>query len=183
MTHPNEQARAKLAESRANRQQVNVSAANARSASAAIEQARANLEAARLNLSYCVITAPVTGEVMQKAVELGQIVQPGQPLMAIVPLHGVWVTANFKETQLAKVHPGQRAEVKADMYGGKAIVGRVDSIAGATGSRTSLLPPENATGNFVKVVQRIPVRIMFDQLPPGVVLRPGMNVVATIITE
>jgi membrane fusion protein (multidrug efflux system) len=84
---------------------------------------------------------------------------------------------------LPNQHPGQRAEVKVDMYGRRVIVGRVDLIAGATGSRTSLLPPENATGNFVKVVQRIPVRIMFDRLPPGVVLRPGMNVVATIVTE
>ena len=88
--------------------------------------------------------------------------------MAIVPLKDVWVTANFKETQLANVHPGQRAEVDVDMYG-RTIEGRVDSIAGATGARLSLLPPENATGNFVKVVQRIPVKIVFDSLPPGVV--------------
>jgi membrane fusion protein, multidrug efflux system len=177
-----QQARAGLQESRANQQQVNVTAAQAKSATAAIQQARANLAAAELDLSYCTIEAPLEGEVTDKTVEPGQIVQPGQGLMSIVPLHNVWVTANFKETQLANVHPGQRAEVKVDMYG-KSIAGRVDSIAGATGARTSLLPPENATGNFVKVVQRIPVKIVFDRLPPGVVLRPGMNVDATILTK
>jgi membrane fusion protein (multidrug efflux system) len=126
--------------------------------------------------------APEEGEVSNKTVEPGQIVQPGQGLMTVVPLHDVWVTANFKETQLADVHPGDRAEVKVDMYG-RTIAGRVNSIAGATGARMSLLPPENATGNFVKVVQRIPVKIVFDRLPPGVVLRPGMNVEATIFTK
>ena len=176
------QAQAGLQESRANQQQVSVTEAQSKSAAAAIQQARANLAAAELNLSYCTIVAPMDGEVTNKSVEPGQIVQPGQGLMTIVPLRDVWVTANFKETQLAKVHPGQRAEVKVDMYS-QTIPGRVDSIAGATGARTSLLPPENATGNFVKVVQRIPVKIVFDSLPNGVVLRPGMNVEATIITR
>ncbi|MBZ5584527.1 MAG: HlyD family efflux transporter periplasmic adaptor subunit [Acidobacteriia bacterium] len=125
---------------------------------------------------------PVSGVVSMKSVEVGQIVQPGQGLMTIVPLHDVWITANFKETQLAKVRPGQKAEVHVDMYDA-TIEGRVDSIAGATGARTSLLPPENATGNFVKVVQRIPVKIVFDRLPRGIVLRPGMNVAATILTK
>jgi membrane fusion protein, multidrug efflux system len=100
----------------------------------------------------------------------------------VVPLHDVWVVANFKETQLADVHPGQRAEVKVDMYG-RRIPGRVDSISGTTGAKSSLLPPENATGNFVKVVQRIPVKIVFDNLPQDIVLRPGMNVGATILTK
>ncbi len=177
-----EQARAALAQSRASQRQVTVSAAQAASADAAIQQARANLEAAELQLSYTTITAPIDGQVTRKTVEVGQIVQPGQGLMTIIPLHDVWVTANFKETQLADVRPGQKAEVKVDMYGRKA-VGRVDSIAGATGARLSLLPPENATGNFVKVVQRIPVKIVFDALPSGVVLRPGMNVEATIFTQ
>jgi len=103
-------------------------------------------------------------------------------LMTVVPLNNVWVTANFKETQLANVHPGQRAEIKVDMYGTR-IQGRVDSISGTTGARSSLLPPENASGNFVKVVQRIPVKIVFDSLPQGIVLRPGMNVDATILTK
>ena len=177
-----QQTQAGLQESRANQQQVNVSAAQAKSASAAIQQARANLAAAELELSYTTIVAPMEGEVTNKSVEPGQIVQPGQGLMTVVPLHDVWVAANFKETQLANVHPGQRAEVHVDMYS-QTIPGRVDSIAGATGARTSLLPPENATGNFVKVVQRIPVKIVFDSLPQDVVLRPGMNVDVTILTK
>jgi membrane fusion protein (multidrug efflux system) len=177
-----QQARAQLQQSRAGQQQVNVSAAQAESAAAAIQQARANLAAAELDLGYTTIVAPVTGEVTNKNVEPGQIVQPGQGLMTIVPLRDVWVIANFKETQLARMRPGQRAEVKVDAYH-QTIPGRVDSLAGATGARMSLLPPENATGNFVKVVQRVPVKIVFDRLPPGVVLRPGMNVVATVITR
>ena len=173
---------AELQQSRANQQQVNVSAAQARSAAAAIQQARANLETAELNLSYTTIVSPADGQVTERTVEPGQIVQPGQTLMQVVPLHEVWVTANFKETQLADVSAGQRAEVHVDMYG-RTIEGRVASIAASTGARTSLLPPENATGNFVKVVQRIPVRIVFDRLPSGVILRPGMNVDATILTK
>jgi membrane fusion protein (multidrug efflux system) len=177
-----EAARATLAQSRAGQRQVQVSTAQASSAQANVQQARANLAAAELQLSYTTIIAPVDGVVTRRTVEVGQIVQPGQSLMTIVPLNDVWVTANFKETQLADVHPGNRAVVHVDMYG-REIEGRVDSISGATGARLSLLPPENATGNFVKVVQRIPVRIVFDRLPPGVVLRPGMNVDATIFTR
>ena len=177
-----EQARAGLAQSRAGERQVTVTAANAESARAAVEQARANVEAAQLQLSYTTITTPIEGQVTRKTVEVGQVVQPGQALMSIVPLHNVWVTANYKETQLANVHPGQTAEVKIDMYG-KTIEGRVQSIAGTTGAKLSLLPPENATGNFVKVPQRIPVKIVFDHLPEGMVLRPGMNVEATILTK
>ena len=157
-----EAARAAVAQSRANEGQVNVSAAQEQSAGAGIQQARANLAAAQLQLSYTTIVAPTDGEVTRKTVEVGQNVQPGQAMMTVVPLHKVWVTANFKETQLAGRHIGQRAEVHVDMYG-RNIEGKVDSIAGATGARLSLLPPENATGNFVKVVQRIPVRIIFEQ--------------------
>ncbi len=177
-----EQARAELAQSRAGQRQVTVTEAEAQSADAGVQQARANLQAAELQLGYTTITAPTDGVVTRKTVEVGQIVQPGQGLMTVIPLHDVWVTANFKETQLARVRPGQKAEVHVDMYG-KTVEGRVDSIAGATGARLSLLPPENATGNFVKVVQRIPVKIVFDKLPQGVVLRPGMNVDATILTN
>jgi membrane fusion protein (multidrug efflux system) len=114
-------------------------------------------------------------------VEVGQMVAPGQSLMTVIPLSDVWVTANFKETQLAGVHPGQRAEVHVDMYG-RTVTGRVDSIAGATGARLSLLPPENATGNFVKVVQRIPVKILVEPVE-GLILRPGMNVDVRIFTK
>jgi len=178
-----EQARAATSQARANFKQVTMRAADASSATAGVAQARANLEAAELQLSYTAIVAPVDGVVTRKAVEVGQVVQPGQGLLVVVPLNDVWVTANFKETQLAKVRPGQKAEVKVDMYG-KRFTGRVDSIAGATGSRLSLLPPENATGNFVKVVQRIPVKIVLDPVPPEkAILRPGMNVDATIVTR
>ena len=177
------QAEAAVTQAQANRKQVGVETATAASAAAAIAQAKADLEAAELSLSYTAITAPADGVVTHKSVEVGEIVQPGQDLFVIVPLGDVWVTANFKETQLADVHPGQRAEVHVDMYG-KTFTGHVDSIAGATGSRLSLLPPENATGNFVKVVQRIPVKIMLEPVPPEkAILRPGMNVDATIITK
>jgi len=118
----------------------------------------------------------------KKTIQLGQIVQPGQTLLTIVPIQQVWIAANFKETQLAKVRPGQRAEVKVDMYG-RSFEGQVDSIAGASGAAMSLLPPENATGNYVKVVQRIPVKIVLKEPPAGFVFRPGMNVDATIFAK
>lgn len=175
-------AQAALEQARANRQQVDISSAQAGTASAAILQARANLESAELELSYTTITAPIDGVVTKKAVQLGQIVQPGQSLLTIVPLKEVWVTANFKETQLANARSGQRAEIHVDMYG-RSFDGRVDSIAGATGARLSLLPPENATGNFVKIVQRIPVKIVLENIPAGYVFRPGMNVDASIVTK
>jgi len=178
-----EKARAGVREALANHKQVNIRQADASSAIAAVAQARANLLAAELQLSYTTLVAPIDGVVTKKSVEPGQIVQPGQGLLLLIPLHDVWVTANFKETQLAKVRSGQKAEIFVDMYG-KTFPGHVDSIAGSTGSRLSLLPPENATGNFVKVVQRIPVKIVLDPIPPGkAVLRPGMNVEATIITK
>jgi len=152
-------------------------------ANAEVEAAQASLEALKLQLSYTRIIAPVDGVVTRKFVEPGQIIQPGQGLLTLVPLHQTLVTANFKETQLTRVHPGQAAEVTVDMNG-QVLKGTVDSVAGSTGSRLSLLPPENAVGNFVKVVQRIPVKIVLD---PGdaqkVVLRPGMNVDATIFTK
>jgi membrane fusion protein (multidrug efflux system) len=173
-------AKAQVANMQANRKQVAVRTADAASARAAVEAARARLEAAELTLSYTTITAPVDGMVTRKSVEVGQTVQPGQGLMTIIT-PDVWVTANFKETQLADVKTGQKAEIHVDMYG-KSVWGHVDSIADATGSRMSLLPPENATGNFVKVVQRIPVKILVDQTN-GLILRPGMNVDVTIFTR
>lgn len=174
-------ARALVSASEANRRQVPIRTSDAGTAAAAVAAAKANLEAAELQLSYTTITAPADGVVTRKSVEVGQVVAPGQSLMAIVPLHDVWITANFKETQLAQVRPGHRARVKVDMYG-RSVNGRVDSIAGATGSRMSLLPPENATGNFVKVVQRIPVKILVDR-QEELTLRPGMNVEVTIFTK
>lgn len=175
-------ARAAVEQARVNRGQVRISSAQAGSASAAIQQARANLEAAELQLSYTTIAAPIDGLATKKTIQVGQIVEPGQTLLTIVPLKHVWVTANFKETQLANVRPGQRAEVSVDMYG-RSFEGRVDSIAGASGAALSLLPPENATGNYVKVVQRIPVKILLRDPPAGFVFRPGMNVDATIYTK
>jgi membrane fusion protein (multidrug efflux system) len=175
------QAKAQVETSVANRMQVPIRTADVGSASAGVAAANANLDAAQLQLSYTTLVAPIDGVVTHKSVEIGQMVSPGQSLMAIIPLNDVWVTANFKETQLAGVHPGQRAEMHVDMYG-QTVTGRVDSISGATGGRLSLLPPENASGNFVKVVQRIPVKILVD---PGqsLVLRPGMNVDVTIFTK
>jgi membrane fusion protein (multidrug efflux system) len=173
-------AKAQVASTQASRKQVAVRTADAATARAALEAARARLKAAELTLSYTTITAPVDGRVTRKSVEVGQMVQPGQGLMTIIT-PDVWVTANFKETQLADVKPGQKAEIDVDMYG-KSVFGHVDSIADATGSRMSLLPPENATGNFVKVVQRIPVKILVDRTD-GLILRPGMNVNVTIFTR
>jgi len=177
------QAQAGILQAKAGQRQVPVRVADASSAMASIAQAHANLEAAKLDLGYTTIVAPVDGVVTRKSVEVGQVVQQGQGLLMLVPLQDVWVTANFKETQLADVKDGQKAEVKADLSG-KTYPGHVDSLAAATGTRMSLLPPENATGNYVKVVQRIPVKIVLDPIPGGnQVLRPGMNIEATIFTK
>jgi membrane fusion protein (multidrug efflux system) len=176
-------ANAEVAQSKANGTKVVERVADAAAAKASVDQAQTDLDAAKLKLSYATVVAPVDGVVTSKTVEVGQVLQPGQGLLVVVPLNDVWVTANYKETQLKHVVPGQRAEVHVDMYG-KTFTGHVDSIAGATGSRLSLLPPENATGNFVKVVQRIPVKIVLDPVPADkAILRPGMNVDATILTR
>jgi membrane fusion protein (multidrug efflux system) len=177
------QGRAGVMQAEANQKQVGVRSADAASAEANVTLARANLETAELNLDYTTIVAPMDGVVTRKSVEVGQTVQQGQGLMMIVPLNDVWISANFKETQLRGVRPGQKAEVKVDLTD-KTYPGHVDSVAGATGTRLSLLPPENATGNYVKVVQRIPVKIVLDPIPGGNnILRPGMNVEATIFTK
>ncbi len=177
------QAQAGVATARTDVKRVAMRSADAQAKLAKVDQARAQLAAAQLNLSYCNIVAPVDGVVTHKQVEEGQVVQQGQGLMVIVPLQDVWVTANFKETQLRKMRPGQKAYVEVDTYG-KTFAGHVDSISGATGAVVSLLPPENATGNFVKVVQRIPVKIVLDPIPASeAILRPGMNVDATVITK
>ena len=177
------QAEAGVATAHADIKRVAMRSADAQAKLAKVEEARAQVDAAQLNLSYCNVLAPIDGVVTHKQVEDGQIVQQGQGLMVIVPLQDVWVTANFKETQLRKMRPGEMAYVEVDTYG-KTFPGHVDSIAGATGAVVSLLPPENATGNFVKVVQRIPVKIILDPIPANVaVLRPGMNVDVTVITK
>lgn len=176
------QARARLAQAQADLrtaqtgpQQVASTRARALSAEAAVQQKQAALEQAELNLEYTKILAPASGVVM-KNVEVGMNVQPGQQLLSVVPLDDVWVTANFKETQLKHMRPGQRVEIQVDANG-RTYKGRVESIAGSSGARLSLLPPENATGNYVKVVQRVPVKIVLD---PGqnkdLALRLGMSV-------
>jgi membrane fusion protein (multidrug efflux system) len=178
-----DQAHATVSSAHADVMQVKMRSADAQAKLAKVQQARAALDAAQLNLSYTEIVAPVAGVATHKQVEAGQIVQAGQGLLVVVPLQDVWVTANFKETQLKNMKPGQRAEVTVDTYG-KTFPGHVDSIAGATGAVLSLLPPENATGNYVKVVQRIPVKIMLDPISQEkAILRPGMNVDATVVTN
>jgi len=179
-----QQAHAELQTAQTGPQQVTATKARAAAAVAHAQQARAALAQAELNLEYATVKAPVKGIVSRKSIEVGQIVQPGQPLMAIIPLDTIWVTANFKETQLAKVRPGQKAVITVDAYGGRKFTGHVESIAAATGARFSLLPPENATGNYVKVVQRVPVKIALDGGQDAeYLLRPGMSVVPTVYTK
>jgi membrane fusion protein (multidrug efflux system) len=153
-------------------------------ADARVAASRAARDQAALQLSYTRIAAPATGVVSKKTVEVGQLVQPGQPLMAVVPLGDVWVVANLKETETADVTPGDPAEITVDAYPGRRFRGQVESLAPATGAKFSLLPPDNATGNFTKVVQRIPVRIrLAGPVDPAHPLRPGMSAVVTIQTK
>ena len=157
-------------------QQVAISQARAKTSEAQVLQKRAVVDQARLNLSYCTIVAPVNGIVEKKTVEVGSNVSPGQELMAVVPLDDIWITADFKEAQLRQMKPGQRVTFSVDAYD-REYKGTVTGIGGASGSRLSLLPPENATGNFVKVVQRLPVRIDLEPNQNGDHrLRPGMSV-------
>jgi membrane fusion protein (multidrug efflux system) len=152
--------------------------------SAIIKQKEATLDSARLNSGYTRLIAPIDGYVTKKSVEVGNQIQAGQPIMAVVPLSDIYVTANYKETQLEKVRAGQKVDIKVDTYSGKVFKGKVDSIMAGTGAVFSLFPPENATGNFVKVVQRIPVKIVFEKdTDPDHVLRMGMSVQPTIIIE
>ena len=171
-----EQAEANLRTAETAPQQLSVARSRAQSGLAQAQQKKAALEQATLNLQYTRLVAPVSGIVSNRSVEVGQNVQIGQELMKIINLDDIWVTANFKENQLREMRPGQRSTISVDAYGRK-FNGRVESVAGASGALFSLLPPENATGNFVKVVQRIPVKITFD---PGEtkehILRPGMSV-------
>ena len=164
-------------------QQIAITRAKASSAEANVARLKAAVQQAELNLQYTVIRAPVTGIVSKKTVEPGEVIQAGQPVLALVNLEDVWVTANFKETQLKNMRPGQAAKIGVDAYG-RTYNGHVDSIGGATGARFSLLPPENATGNYVKVVQRVPVKLVFDKgQDPHHLLRPGMSVVPTVLTK
>ncbi len=179
-----QQARAGLSSAQTIPEQMAATKARASAAQARVESAKATLAQAELNLQYTTVKAPAKGVVARKSVNLGQVVQPGQPLLAVVEVSDIWITANYKETQLTDMRPGQRAIVTVDAYGGRKFEGHVDSIAAATGSRFSLLPPENATGNFVKVVQRVPVKIVLDNgQDTDQLLRPGMSVTPTVYTR
>jgi len=171
-----------LARAESQRHQVPMKEADIIRAEAALAQARADLAFAELQLQYTEVRAPVEGIVSRRTVELGQVAQMGQPLLAIVPLHEVWVLANFKETQLARIRPGMRAEISVDTFPDRVFRGTVDSLSAGTGARFSLLPPENATGNWVKVVQRLPVKIRLDagQFGNPHTLRAGMSAVVTV---
>jgi len=181
------QAEAQAAQSVENRPgQIEVEQSRAAAAAAAVKQAEAVVEQAKLNLSYTHITAPTAGIVNKKNVEVGANLSAGQDLMTIIPLTDLWVTANFKETQLARMHACQEVTLKVDAYGGRKFSGRVTQVGGATGSMLSLFPPENATGNYVKVVQRIPVRIDFTNLAQedgDYVLRPGLSVTPEVAVK
>jgi membrane fusion protein, multidrug efflux system len=177
----------RLAQSRSNQlqsekngpKQVAVQQARASAAMASIKVAQAKVDQAQLNLSYTKIVAPITGIVSNKSVAVGENLSVGQSLMTIVPLTDLWVTANFKETQLKQMHKDQIVDIEVDALGGRKFTGKVEEIGGATGSSLSLFPPENATGNYVKVVQRIPVRINFTNLEQenkDFALRIGMSV-------
>ena len=173
----------RLAQANAAPQQVAVSQAQVETAGATTEQLRAQVTQAELELSYTKIYAPDTGRVTRKSVEEGALVQIGQPLMAIVP-GDVWVTANFKENQIGRMTPGQSVEISVDAFPDKTFRGHVDSIQAGTGARFSLIPPENATGNYVKVVQRVPVKIVFDEPPDSKhMLAPGMSVVPEVAVK
>ena len=163
--------------------QVRVQEAKAKAALAEVQQAQAQVDQAKLNLSYTHITSPVTGIVNKKNVQVGANLSIGQDLLTVIPLTDLWVTANFKETQIQHMHPGQNVTIEVDALGGRKFHGKVTQIGGATGSMLSLFPPENATGNYVKVVQRIPVRIDFTNLQQengDYALRPGFSVTPTV---
>jgi len=179
--HRLEEAEAALATARSRRREVTIREADAGMAEAQLTEALANVREADLGVEYTTIRAPIAGRVTKKTVEVGQVVQPGQPLLAIVSLDDVWIVANYKETQLTDVRPGQPATIRVDTYPGIVLRARVDSIQSGTGSRFTLLPPENASGNFVKVVQRIPVKLVLEPGENGrELLVPGMSVIPTI---
>jgi membrane fusion protein, multidrug efflux system len=174
-------ARGRLIAAEAGPAQIEAATAAVELSRARVAQAEAALEQAELNLSYTQIRAQVSGVVSRRSVEVGQLASPDRPMMALVPLDDTWVVANFKEDQIADMHPGQPAKVSIDTFG-KSLAGHVDSLAGGTGSRFSLLPPDNASGNFTKVVQRVPVLIRLDP-HPDVTLRPGMSATASVDTH
>jgi membrane fusion protein (multidrug efflux system) len=177
------QAEANMRSAQTAPQQISVTRSRAAEADAAILRAQAAVQQAELNLQYTTVKAPFDGVVSKRSVELGQVISAGQPLFALVNLDDIYLTANFKETQLHQMCPGQPATIYVDAYGHE-YKGRVDSLSGATGARFSLLPPENATGNFVKVVQRVPVKLVFEPgQDPSHLLRPGLSVEPTVLVN
>jgi membrane fusion protein (multidrug efflux system) len=175
-------ARGRLIAAQSGPQRVQAASAQVELAQARVDQAQAALDQARLNRSYASVRAEVAGVVSRRNVEVGQLVSPERPLLALVALDDTWVVANYKEDQLADLRVGQAAKVKIDALPGRELSGHVDSLAGGTGARFSLLPPDNASGNFTKVVQRVPVLIRLDP-HPDVELRPGLSAYTTIITN
>jgi membrane fusion protein, multidrug efflux system len=166
------------------RRQLDVIDTQKRQAEAALAQARAQADSARLDLSYTEVRAPVDGTIGNRRARVGAFVSAGSPMLAVVPAHGLWVDANFKEDQLAAMKVGQAVEVRADILPGQPFHGHIASLAPATGAQFSVLPPENATGNFTKIVQRVPVRVTLDGKDGDLgVLRPGLSVTATIDTK
>ena len=177
------QASASVESAQTGPQQIRIQRSRAVAASAAAQKSKTAVEQAQLNLGYTRIVAPVDGLVAKRSAQPGQYVSPGQQLMAVVPLDDLWVTANFKETQLQNMRPGNPVKIHVDAYG-RTYSGYVESIAGGTGAVFSLLPPENATGNYVKVVQRLPVRLRLDKgQDPDRRLRPGMSVVPDVYVK
>ena len=174
-----EQAQGRLVAAMTAPQQVQSAQAQVQLAQARVEQTRSAERLAELNLSYGVVRAPVAGVVSRKNVEVGSLVAPDRPVLALVPLDDVWIVANFKEDQIGAMKPGQPATIKIDTYSGHSFQGHVESLAAGTGARFALLPPDNATGNFVKVVQRVPVRIKIDNRG-GLELRPGISAAVTV---
>jgi membrane fusion protein (multidrug efflux system) len=163
--------------------EISVAQAGVGAAEAVVKERQSDLDYARLERSYATLTAPIDGLVSQKDVEVGQYVQSGQTLMSISADADTWIVANYKETQIADIHPGEPAEFTVDGYRGRVFRGRVDSLAGATGARFSLLPPDNASGNFVKVTQRVPVKITIDPAPGQPFLRAGLSVDVAVATK
>ncbi|HMK61110.1 MAG TPA: HlyD family secretion protein [Dissulfurispiraceae bacterium] len=171
------------AEVKATQEQLRQAEASVASQTSSVTAREARLKTEELNIGYTKLFAPADGRITKKNVEKGNQVQPGQPLMALVTLDDVWIVANYKETQLEKIRQGQKVDVKVDSYPGTTFQGRVDSIMAGTGSAFSLFPPENATGNYVKVVQRVPVKIVLEKKDTPHILRVGMSVAPTVIID
>lgn len=178
-----ESAQGRLAAAQTGPDQVQVAAAQVDVAKARVDQAKAALEQAELNLSYMKVRAPSRGVVSRRSVEPGQLVDPARPLLALTELDDSWIVANFKEDQLGSLRVGQSAQVTLDAFSGRKLRAHLDSFSGGTGSRFALLPPDNASGNFTKVVQRVPVLIRIDDKPQDIVLRPGLSAFVVVHTD